>query len=474
MRFGRTAAAYFASQVVLSLAGFLATFFIARLLGASALGTYAVAVAVLFWLKVPTNGIKWAINKRVSEGTDRGAYVSAGMLLILAVAAIVSTIVLVFKGHVDRYVGAAVSGLIVSMYIANVVYDAVGGALQGQKKVAHYGFVNVVERIGRLTAQVGLILLGYGVSGLVVGHAASLVVAAVVGIALFDVRPMIPTRRHFASLLDYGRYSWLGSLQTQMFGWMDTTLLAFFVASSLIGIYEVAWTLASTLALISNAVQQTLFPELSDLGTDDRFDRIHHYLNEGLVFTGIFVIPGLFGAAILGPRILQIYRPEFRQGSTILLILIAARGIAAFGSQFLSGINALDRPDVAFKINGVFVVTNLTLNAILIWRFGWYGAAAATAISACLMAGLGYYGLSALIGRPSIPVFEIGKQVLAAVVMAVVVFVLTEMAPGGHYLTIGIVGIGAIVYSVVLVVISARVRQKAMSLLPAPARPALS
>ncbi|AGB15610.1 membrane protein involved in the export of O-antigen and teichoic acid [Halovivax ruber XH-70] len=474
MRFGRTAAAYFASQVALSLAGFLATFFIARLLGAAALGTYTVAVAVLFWLKVPTNGITAAINKRVSEGVDRGAYVGGGLGLSIAVAGAISVFVLAFGGYVDRYVGAGVSGLIVVLYSANVLFDGVSASLKGQKKVALAGGVSVVERVGRLLAQVGVILLGYEVAGLVVGHAISLFVAAMLGLALFDVRPRLPTRAQLASLFDYGRYSWLGSLQSQMFGWMDTTVLAFFVASSLIGIYEVAWTLASTLTLISTAVQQTLFPELSDLGTDDRHERIHHFLNEGLVFTGIFVIPGLVGALILGPRLLRIYRPEFSQGATILVILIAARGVAAFGSQFVSGINALDRPDVAFTINGAFVLTNLSLNVVLIRAFGWHGAAVATGLSACLLTVLSYYGLSGLIGRPSIPAREIGLQFVAALAMALVIYGLQSVAPATHYATVGLVVAGAVTYVALLVGLSPRVRKKAVALVPLSDRFALT
>lgn len=467
MRFGRTAAVYFVSQVVLSLAGFLATFFIARLLGASALGTYMVAVALLFWLKVPANGVRAAIEKRVSEGRERGEYLSAGFVAAATIAGVATALVLGFSDAVNAYVGASVSGILVLLVWSNVFFDSIAAGLTGQKKVAHEGVVRVLERVGRLGGQVGLILLGYGVSGLIVGHTLSLFVAGLVGLAVFDVRPKLPSREHLRSLADYGRYSWLGSLQSQMFGWMDTTVLAFFVASSLIGVYEVAWTLASTLALISVAVQQTLFPELSDLGVDERYDRIHHYLNEGFVFVGIFAIPGLFGAAVLGPDILRIYSPEFTRGATVLLVLIVARTIAAFGSQLLSAINAIDRPDVAFRINGAFVATNLLLNVVLISRYGWYGAAVATALSAALSLILGYYSLSTLIGRPRIPVAEIAREVAASLVMTVVLLGLVGQVPRNHVVTVLLVAVGAGVYTVVLVAISTRIRQKALSLLPA-------
>jgi len=466
MRLGKTTIVHFLSQVFISLAGFVATFAIARILGAEGLGTYAVAVALLFWLNVPASAIGNAINKRVSEGADRGSYLTAGFMLNAVVAAAVAIAIAAFAEQVDAYIGASVSDLIAALAISNVAMMTVIWSLNGQKKVGHTGVLRALERVGRTGFQVALILLGYGLSGLLVGHAASLAAAALLGVVLFEVRPSMPTRKHTRSLLDYARYSWLGTIKTRAFGWMDTIVLAFFVPSALIGIYEVSWTLASTLALVSNSVRQTLFPELSELSVEDNYDRVHHYLNEGLVFTGVFAVPGLFGAAVIGPRLLKIYRPEFTRGATILLVLIVARTLAAFGSQFLSAINAIDRPDVAFRINLVFVVSNVVLNVALISQFGWYGAAAATAISATITLSLGYLALASLIGRPEIPLREIAREFVASFAMAGAVYALATVAPDSHYATVGLVLVGGAVYAAVLVWLSTRVREKAVALLP--------
>lgn len=467
MRVGTSTFVYFTSQVALSIAGFVATFAIARLLGADVLGTYTVVVALVFWLNVPTTAVSSAITKRVSEGSDRGAFLTAGFAVNGTLGAVIAVAVVTFSGYVNAYVGAPVSELLAVIVLANVALYSVTGALDGQKRVAARGILQALERVGRTAGQVALIVVGWRLTGLLLGHAVSLAVAAALGVVLFEVRPSMPSREQFASLFEYARYSWLGTLKTRAFGWMDTIVLAFFVSSTLIGVYEVAWRLASVLALVSVSVQQTLFPELSELGVDDAHARIHHFLNEGLVFTGVFAIPGLFGAAVLGPRLLRIYSPEFTQGATILVVLIAARTVAAFGSQFLSAINAIDRPDVAFRINLAFVAANLALNVALVWLYGWYGAAAATGTSALLSLVLGYAALAHLIGRPDVPVGEILREVGAGAVMGGVVYELTFVFPRGHYGTIALVGVGAAVYTAVLVSISTRVRSKALSLLPA-------
>jgi O-antigen/teichoic acid export membrane protein len=323
------------------------------------------------------------------------------------------------------------------------------------------------ERIARTGVQVGLILIGYGVAGLFVGHALSLAVSAVVGAAVLSVRISVPRWRHFRSLLEFARYSWLGGLKGRTFGWMDTIVLGFFVTSSLVGIYEVAWTLASFFVLVANSVRRTLFPELSELSTTDSDDRIHHYINEGLVFTGIFLIPGFLGALAIGTDVLRIYGPEFTRGAFVLLLLIGARTFDAYGSQLVSAINALDRPDVAFRINGLFVALNVTLNIVLVATFGWYGAAVATALSGAVTLVVGYRAISQLIGTPTVPYAEIGRQFVAAVGMFLGVVAFDPLVPQNHYTTVLLVVVGIAIYTSGLLVLSTRIRQKTRALVGA-------
>jgi len=294
-----------------------------------------------------------------------------------------------------------------------------------------------------------------------------MVAAGLVGLVLFEVRPSLPRADHVRSLVSYARYSWLGTLSSRTFGWMDTLVLSFFVAPGLIGIYEVSWRLASVLVLVSTSIQHTLFPEISGLSSDGNREEIHFFLNEALFYAGVFTIPGLFGALVLGSKVLRIYGAEFTRGGGILLILIVARMVDAYGSQLLSAINAINRPDVAFRINFVFLISNLVLNIGLISLFGWYGAAVATATSAGSTLILSYLALSRLVDPPGIPAVGIAKQVLAAGTMATVVWALRAALPWQNmYVTVALVFVGAAIYALLLLAIYGRVRAKTRSLLP--------
>lgn len=473
---GKTTIVYFLTQVGSTLAGGVATWYINDALGPQAYGEYSIAVAFLFWLNIPASAVGNAVNKRVSEGSEQGAFLTAGHLLNLTVHVLLVGALLVFRDQVNVLVGRQVAVVFAALVAARALFDLVVSSLRGYKQVSASGALMAFEQVVRSTVQVGtLFFLGVGVAGLILGYASALVLATGVGVAVLEGRPGRPGRRHVGSLVEYARFAWLGTLKTRAFAWTDVLVMRGLslsivglaaVSKTEIGIYKVAWTVASVLSLVSIAIEQTLFPEFSELGVSEEYERVHHYLNEGLAFTGVFAIPGLFGAIAVGDEILTLFGSEYARGGTILVILIAARLLAAYGDQFLGTINAIDRPDVAFRVNLAYVAANISLNVGLIALFGWYGAAAATALAALTSLVLGGYALGRIIGSPDVPYRELGAQTIAAAVMLGAVVSLQRAVPETLAWTFAVVGAGAAVYVVVLVGISTRIRQKALGFLP--------
>ena len=464
MRLGRTAFLHFLSQVVVSISGFAATFAIARLGGADVLGVYAVAVALTFWLNIPTTAIGDALTKRLSETSDARGVTATALLVNGALAAVLAVLLLIARPFIESYIGASVGELVAALVVSNIALVTVVAILNGEKQVEISGSIKALERVVRSGIHIGAIVAGFGIAALVAGHVVATLLAVAVGSLMSTLSLGRPSAEQVWSLLSYARYAWLGKLKTRAFGWMDTIVLAGFASPTLIGVYEVSWNLASLFALVAVSVQSTLFPEMSELSGTEDYDRIHHYLNEGMVFAGVFIIPGLFGAIILGERVLRIYSPEFTQGVQVLALLVVARLLAAYGEQFLNAVNAVDRPDIAFRINLIFVAANLVLNLALVSTFGWVGAAVATLLSAGIAAAFSYRGLVAVIGAPRLPVREVGRQILASAVMAGVVLLLQRLVPRSQYITIGLVFVGAAVYVVCLLGVSSRVREKFQNL----------
>ena len=465
MRLAKTTIVHFISQSGKAAAGFIITLYLARTVGAGVLGEYFVVVALVTWFTVPGNGISNAMTKRISEGEDKGEYLTSAFVMNAVVLVFISAILMVFQEQVESYIGAPVLYLLIYLLIAQSLFKHVNAGLNGQKMVAKAGIIQFFERILRGGTQIGLVYLGYELGGILAGHITSLLVLCLTGYLLYDISFSIPEKHHFRSLASYARYSWLGSMKSRTFGWMDTIILNFFVVSSVIGVYEIAWRLASFLVILSVSISTAIFPEISEVSSDNKYDEVHSILSDSLAFSGMFVIPGFVGALVLGPELLRIYGTEFTQGNVVLLVLIAARGIGAYEKALTQTINAINRPDIAFRINLILISTNLFFNVVLVYLFGWYGAAFATTASILITLLMAYRGISKTIGRPNIPSGEVSKQVLASIIMGGVIYILSGFGSSMLF-TVALVGIGAVIYGVCLTALSKRFKDKIISLTP--------
>lgn len=468
MKLGQTSLVHFVSTFVSSVLGFAATVYIARILGPEPLGVYQVAIGLVSWLAIFGKvGLTGAISKRVSEGSEPGEYAAAGAIIITGLFVAVAVGVALFRGQVAHYVEYPAAGYMIVILLVVLVYGLVSSLLVGLKLVHVSGLLSPIKIGGRALSQVGLIIAGTGTAALFIGHIFGFVVVIAIG-CYYVLRDLpssgIPERRHFEELFDFAKFSWLGSLQSRMFNYTDVLVLGYFVSSGLIGVYTAAWNVGQFLILFSGAVKSTLFPEMSSMSADQDPQAVARIVEQSLTFGGLFLIPGLFGGVLLGERILRIYGPEFPQGATILTILIVANLFMGYQNQLLNTLNAIDRPDLAFRVNVVFVAANVSLNGVLIFLYGWVGAAVATATSVALSLVLAYRHVDEIIDF-TVPVGEIARQWVAAGVMAVVVYgglraENTYRLLGHNFaVVVTLVTIGAGVYFTILLGLSGEFRE---------------
>lgn len=418
MRVGQTSFIFFLSKIGSSLLSFVAMVYFARLLGSETLGVYFLVLAVVSWLfLIGTLGVKKAVMKRISEGEDQSEYFTAGLLLQLLFLSLVVGGILGFRPYLESYIGAPVIEFLILILIANTAFSFIGMVLKGVHQVHTYAALDILSNGGRSLLQVGAVMFGFGLAGMLAGHAVGTGILVIAGLVIIPVSFHRPKKHHFVSLISYAKFAWLGGFQGKTFSWMDTIVLGFFVSAGLIGVYEIAWNIASFMAIFSVAISQTLFPEISDASSDERLQEVSSYLQDGVTYCGLFLIPGLFGSLLLGEQILRIYGEEFTRGVYVLTLLILARLIYSYQRQFTTTLDSIDRPDLAFRINATFITSNILLNIVLIWLYGWIGAAVATVCSAVIGLSVGFWYVRLHVPF-DVPVIEISKQWIAAAVMA--------------------------------------------------------
>ena len=468
IQLGQTSIIFFISRLLTSIVGFAATLYIARKIGAEPLGIYNVGIGLVAWLGIVGKvGVTGAIAKRVSEGNEQNKYAVAGTLLISFIFIPIATAILFFRSYVNQYVEYSAAVFVILILFASLAYGLVSSLLTGYHLVHIKGILSPVRTAGQGIIQIVAVIAGLGAAGLFWGHLAGLLL--VLGIGLYIIRGELssierPEKRHFRSLFDFAKFSWLGNLQSRMFNYTDILVLGFFVSSSLIGIYSIAWNVATFLILFSGALSSTLFPEMSKQSAKQDKQATSDIVEQSLAYGGLFLIPGVFGGGILGERILQVYGPEFSQGATVLVVLIVANLFMGYQNQLLNALNAIDRPDLSFRVNAAFVTANIIFNVILIYLYGWIGAAIATAGSTAISLVLSYYYLSKIITF-ELPQTEILRQGFAAAVMAIVVYggLVFEnsyrLVQHNVITVLLLVGTGAAVYFVLLLSLSPRFRK---------------
>lgn len=472
MRLGQTSAVFFASKFLGSIVGFFATIVLARLLGEAVLGQYATVLALVTWLSlVGRVGLSESITKRLSEDENIDEYAGAGLLSIGGVMVVMALLVLVFRGWVNDYVGAPVAVLIVFILLVAVLNTYASSALQGRHRVHISSVLTTFSQFIRSLGQIALLLAGFGLQALLLVYGLSRLLPGLLALRYIDARPTLPSREHFESLFDFAKFSWLGNVQSRVFNTLDLLLLKFFVASGFVGIYSAAWSIGLVLDIFGNAIQSTLFPEMSKVSNQDGLDSVSNLVEDALAFTGLLLIPGFVGGAVVGDRLLRIYGEGFAIGVEILTILLFALLVYTYTKQFLNTLNAVDRPDLAFKTNAVFILANVVLNLLLIPLYGWVGAAVATLLSGLIGIVVSGLYVNRLLDI-SVPVDDIARQWLAATGMGAIVYGV-RAATEGTSLTrynapyvLGLVSVGAAVYLGTLLVISGRFRRTVFANLP--------
>jgi O-antigen/teichoic acid export membrane protein len=445
MRLGQTSIVLSASKFIGSGLGFLATVYFARELGQSVLGQYALVLALVTWLGIVGEvGLSKAISKRISEGEDQSAFVGAAIITLGGLFALAAVGVLVAGPLIDQYVGADVAAFVVILLGLNLVNTLTNAALQGRNLVHVYGALSAVERTVRTVAQVLLVVVGLGLTGMLLGYVVSGLLAGVVGLYYLGIRPSIPDREHVASLFEFAKYAWLGNVSNRAYSSLDMAVLGLFVSSGLIGIYSVAWSIAMFLNIFGSSLEGTLFPEMSKTAAGHGSEAVRDLTEEALRYSGLITIPGLVGGLVVGDRLLRIYGASFEKGAPILAILVGAALVYAYVRQLRNTLNAIDRPELAFRVNAVFIGANVVLNVVLIWRFGWLGAAVATLVSAGIGSALAYWYVQSEVGI-SFPLRSIGRQWIAALAMGSLVFALRRLLESNWGLQSNVVFVGLLV-----------------------------
>jgi O-antigen/teichoic acid export membrane protein len=420
---GATSIKLFGIHMTARTVGFFGLVYFARMLPGDRLGIYFLFFVVVQVGSMLSNlGIGQALVQRIGEGRNESRVFSAATAIMLAVSLVVAALALAFRGPLASYVGADVAALAAVTVAAWLLADVHIRTLQGEDRVLLSGGLQLLQDVVRVGSGALLITAGFGPRGLMYGVLAGFVVTVVVGYVLVEASLTLPTREDFETVLGISRYTMVYGPTNFVYFWLDTALIGLFLLPLDVSAYEVAWQTVRVLIIATTAINQTIFPKVSEWASQGRFEEIERVLPGALIFSLVFPLPGLVGVAVLGGDVLaQVYRPEYRYAALAMTILATYMAVESLQRVVNSTLTGMDRADLPFRSRLIGVGLAVVLNLALIPEFELLGAAVGTLLAKTVDTAIQYRGLAGLI-ELRVPVRSLAWQAVSALLMGGVVY----------------------------------------------------
>lgn len=190
----------------------------------------------------------------------------------------------------------------------------------------------------------------------------------------------IPKSKHnyssisYREILDYSLPMGISSFAVYLFSTIDIIILRNYFSSSDVALYALVIKIMAILSMVILSININLSPQIAELYLKNELDELKKVLRHSSRF--IFLLSVIIGLIIIlfSDCILAIFGTQYIAAKTALLILVIGQIlISSLGSSAVY-LNMTGRPKVFRSFLLIALLINLSLNLILIPKFGIIGA----------------------------------------------------------------------------------------------------
>ncbi len=271
--------------------------------------------------------------------------------------------------------------------VGNVARESLRGSGHIDEHIIARQVIPPVLRV--LTVGIGLVV-GYSIIGLVATLVVAAAIAMVVAVAIATSHDLLQpsftisrtgVNKFYRTAVPLA----FRDIGTFLYSRVDVLMLGILLGANAVGIYNVPVLLAGVLSLPLTGINQ-LFPAVAGelFANDDRQTlQILHHVIVRWSFSTTVLIGAVIG--IFRTDILALFGVKYVAGGTVLMLFILAYLIDSIAAGSAYVLMMSDHQWILFVNQWTFGIVNVTLNYVLIPRFGIQGAAIATVISYILM-----------------------------------------------------------------------------------------
>jgi O-antigen/teichoic acid export membrane protein len=258
-------------------------------------------------------------------------------------------------------------------------------------------------------------------------------------------------------------------MSTKFYDNIDIIIIETIVGAAATGVYGIGFRFSLVLKIFAGAVSKTSGIELSRHSAAGDRERVREILTDATVFATVLSIPAFVGMLIIGDRLIEtIYTDSFSDAAAIAILAVGIQIPDGFRSVFSSVLQGLDRPDITYRSGLIVILSNISLNLLLVPTMGPLGAIIASLVSVTASMAYIFIKLFALLNIPIsyFPYKPVLHEVFAAVMMGVILIVIDKfinlnVVPS----LIILISTGAVTYFIILFIISAPVRGRLLGII---------
>ena len=390
----------FGGELIKKAFGFLVVALITRLVSPGVYGLFVLATSVLHLMQVfASAGLHRAIDYFVPQylardepGKARGVTLQVFGLLLFTSTLTGTAMYLgaeFLAALFDEPALATALRLLAVALPLLAVFNGLLATYAGIKRLKYRVYVRDVTRpTVRLLATAVLLVVGYGLLGVVGGFVVGLAVSIAFGIVLLVRHDALKgAKTAFTSLREvlwYGVPLALAGVIYVVMGQVDYFVVGYFLASDDVGIYRVGYMLAANLLVFFSSLAPIFKPLIAEERRDgDAVEKRYRtatrwVLGLSLPFAAILVL----GADVY---LSIVFTPQYTVASGVVLALVVGYLVSiAGGGPDGALLQGLGYSRLVFVNSGLLLVANVAFSVLLVPRYGILGAGLGTMIALSL------------------------------------------------------------------------------------------
>jgi O-antigen/teichoic acid export membrane protein len=384
------------ATVIMSISAIL----IGRLLGPELYGQYNLALVIpllllLFTdLGISAGIVKFAASMRVNGKSDRVAtIIRRGTIFRLLVGVAVFIPSLIFAGYfamlINRPDFAPFIQIASVSLVFQVIFSTSVAAFVGLDKSEYHALATNVQAITKTVLQIGFVLLGFGITGALIGYVGGYVIASVLAGAILFFKLLKSKNNEGESfgetlklLTRYGMPLYASILLTGILPLYQQVILAFFASDAAIGNYKAASNFIVLLAVIPGSITTALLPAFSKLDSSTT-EQVNTLFKRANKYTCLLIVPLTILIILFSRQIVEIiYGPIYNSAPLFLVISSLSYFLVAIGSLGLTSMfNGLGETKLTLQVTIVYLLLLIVLTPIFANTYDVPGALVASLIS---------------------------------------------------------------------------------------------